>query len=104
MTLPLLPSVNPTLVGSRSQVKSEDSGAQVGRKFQERKRSAGLDDNSLETVVQHVRRDKLELLGRDEDVRSCLGSGGSRTSSPPPSQPETRVYHQNWSLFNSAHA
>jgi hypothetical protein len=50
-TLVLSDELNSTLVGSRSQVESEDSGAEVGRKFQERERRARLDDDSLEAVV-----------------------------------------------------
>jgi hypothetical protein len=64
--LALSDELDSALVGSRSQVESEDSGAKVGRKPQEREGSAGLDDNSLQAVVQHVRSNKLELLGGSE--------------------------------------
>jgi hypothetical protein len=65
-TLALSDKLNSTFVGGRNQLESKDSGAQVGRKFQEREWSTRLDDNGLKTVFQHVRSDKLELLRSDE--------------------------------------
>jgi hypothetical protein len=50
-TLALSDRLNSTLVGSTNQVESEDSGAQVDRKCQEREWSTRLDDDSLKTVA-----------------------------------------------------
>lgn len=44
-------------LGSWGQIECQDLLANVGRQLQERKGSARLENNSLKTVLKHVRAD-----------------------------------------------
>jgi hypothetical protein len=89
-TLTLGNDLDSTLVDSGCQVHLHDLGADGTRKLQEEKGSAGLDDNGLETIVEHVRGHQLELL------RSNQLDGLA--------QPEAKACHRSQSLFKRANA
>jgi hypothetical protein len=65
-TLTLGDELHSALVGGRSEVELQNSGTKVGGKLQEGEWGAGLDDNGLKAVVEHVGCDKLELLWSNE--------------------------------------
>ena len=65
-TLALGNELNPTLVGCGGEVELQNASAEVSRQLQERERSAGLDDDGLQAILEHVRTDKLKLLGCDK--------------------------------------
>ena len=54
------------LVGRTGEVQVDDSGTQVLGELQEWEGSTRLDDNGLEAVLEHARRDELELLWSNE--------------------------------------
>jgi hypothetical protein len=65
-TLAFSNELNSALVGRGSEVELQDASAEMGRQLQKRERSARLDNDSLQAVVKHVGRNKLELLGGDQ--------------------------------------
>ena len=72
-------NLDSALVGRRVEVQLDDSDTQVLGKFEKRKWSAGLDDDGLETIVEHAGRDELKLLRSNELDR--LAEAGDRSLS-----------------------